>query len=90
MSVSHSRYHRSGHTPVCEHDHVDQEQAVSEVKAAVRRHKAAQKRLDEAHQHLRETLRTAADAGVRQVDLVALTGYTREHVRRLLLPDKED
>lgn len=72
---------------MCEHDPVDQEKAVSEVKTAVRRHKSAQKRLDDAHQALRDTLRAARDAGVRQVDLVELTGYTREHVRRLLLPD---
>lgn len=74
---------------MCEHDPVDLEQAVSEVKAAVRRHKAAQKRLDDAHEGLRATLRVARDAGVRQVELVELTGYTREHVRRLLLPDAD-
>lgn len=60
---------------------------MADVRTAVRRHKAAQKRLDGAHQHLRDTLRAARDAGVKQVELVALTGYTREHVRRLLLPD---
>jgi CRP-like cAMP-binding protein len=63
---------------------------VSDVKAAVRRHKAAQKRLDDAHQALRDRLRAARDAGVRQVDLAEMTGYTREHVRRLLLPDPQD
>jgi hypothetical protein len=68
---------------------VDQEQAMADVRTAVRRHKAAQKRLDETHRQLRETLKAASDAGVRQVELVQLTGYTREHVRRLLLPSKE-
>lgn len=62
---------------------------MADVRAAVRRRRAAQKRLDEAHKHLQETLRAAADAGVRQHQLVKLTGYTREHVRRLLLPPKE-
>jgi len=62
---------------------------MKDVQAAVRRHRAAQKRLDDAHQHLRDVLRVARDAGVKQVDLVKATGYTREHVRRLLLPPEE-
>lgn len=62
---------------------------MKDVQAAVRRHKGAQRRLDEAHQNLREILRAARDAGVKQTDLVKATGYTREHVRRLLLPDKQ-
>jgi hypothetical protein len=66
---------------------VDQEQAMKDVQSAVRRHKGAQRRLDEAHQNLRAVLRAARDAGVRQAELVKATGYTREHVRRLLLPD---
>jgi hypothetical protein len=68
---------------------VDQEQAMKDVTAAVRRHKGAHKRLDEAQKHLRETLRAASAAGVRQNELVKATGYTREHVRRLLRPDPE-
>lgn len=75
---------------VCEHGPVNEEQAMTEVRAAVRRHKAAQKRLDDTHQALRDTLRAAREAGVKQVDLVTLTGYTREHVRRLLLPGPDD
>ena len=60
---------------------------MADIQAAVRRHRSAQKRLDESQRHLRETLRAAKEAGVKQVELVRLTGYTREHVRRLLLPD---
>nr|BFE31356.1 hypothetical protein GCM10010200_036070 [Actinomadura rugatobispora] len=63
---------------------------MNDVRNAVRRRKTAQRRLDEAHEHLRETLRAARDAGVRQVELVEETGYTREHVRRLLLPTGDD
>lgn len=74
---------------VCDHGVVNQEQAMAEVRAAVRRHRAAQKRLEDAQKSLRETLRNARDAGVKQVDLVGMTGYTREHVRRLLLPDTD-
>ncbi len=62
---------------------------MADLKAAVRRHKAAQKRLGAAHAHLKETLREAKEAGAKQVELVEVTGYTREHVRRLLLPDDE-
>ncbi len=69
---------------VWHHDDVDQEQAMKDVRAAVRRHKGAQRRLEDAHANLREVLRAARDAGVPQVDLVKATGYTREHVRRLL------
>lgn len=86
--VTLSGYHAGGHTYVWNDVRVDQEQAMKDVQAAVRRHRAAQKRLDDAHQHLREVLRAARDAGVKQVDLVKATGYTREHVRRLLLPPK--
>lgn len=69
---------------------VTEEQAMADVRAAVRRFKAAQKRLEQAHADLRETLREASAAGVKQARLVELTGYTREHVRRLLRPDDHD
>lgn len=64
---------------------------MADVKAAVRRRDAAQKRLEAAQRHLVETLRVANQTeGVKQVDLVNATGYTREHVRRLLLPEPNE
>lgn len=69
---------------MCEHVAVNEEQAMTELKAAARVHQRAQKRAEEAHARLVEVMREASDAGVRQVDIVRETGYTREHVRRLL------
>jgi CRP-like cAMP-binding protein len=63
---------------------VDQEQAMTELKAAARTFRRAQERADAAHTRMVQAMRTAADAGAKQVDIVRETGYTREHVRRLL------
>jgi hypothetical protein len=40
--------------------------------------------LDEARPRLAAAIVDAARAGVRQVDIVRITGYTREQVRRIL------
>lgn len=57
---------------------------MTELKTAARAHQRAQKRAEEAHAKLVEVMRSASAAGVRQIDIVRETGYTREHVRRLL------
>lgn len=43
----------------------------------------ARKRADEAREELHAALVADLADGVRQVDLVNLTGYTREHLRKL-------
>lgn len=55
-----------------------------ELRAAARAHQRAQKRAEETHTRLVEAMREAKGAGVRQIAIVQETGYTREHVRRLL------
>jgi hypothetical protein len=64
---------------------VDEEQAMTELQRAAAAYRRAQQRQEAAHDRLVEAMRAASEAGVRQVRLVQVTGYTREHVRRLLL-----
>lgn len=46
-------------------------------------------RLAQARQDERAAIAAAIDSGeLRQVDVVSLTGYTREHVRRLVLTER--
>ncbi|MER6534358.1 hypothetical protein ABT215_11205 [Streptomyces sp900105755] len=45
---------------------------------------AAEKRADEARAALAIVMADAIQAGMRQGEVVQLTGYTREHVRRLV------
>jgi hypothetical protein len=59
---------------------VDQETAMTELQAAVVDFKLQEER----RRRLGDALLAATDAGVRQKDLVAETGYTREHIRRLV------
>lgn len=68
------------HTP-----HVDE--ALDELRAATNRYRAALKRVDETRSAQRTAIRSAIDAGVKQVDVARITGYNREHVRRILLGD---
>jgi CRP-like cAMP-binding protein len=51
--------------------------------AAARRRTKAAEELEAARLHLAEQIRADVAAGVRQVDIVKATGYTREQVRRL-------
>lgn len=53
---------------------------MTELQAAVVDFKLQEKR----RERLGDALLAAMDAGVRQRDLVIETGYTREHVRRLV------
>ena len=54
--------------------------------AAARRRLKAETELKAARADLAEAIRADAAAGVRQVDIVKLTGYTREQIRRIVNP----
>jgi CRP-like cAMP-binding protein len=64
---------------------VDQEQAMTELRIAM----ADLKRQDERRERVADALLMATEAGIRQKDLVSATGYTREHVRRLVEAARE-
>ena len=55
----------------------------AQLKAASARRRRLMRQLDEARSVERALLFDALQAGGRQVEIVAITGYTREHVRRL-------
>lgn len=69
---------------VWQHDSVDRKQAMTELDAA----------LADARDQPRRLLRIAAAlyeadrSGVKQIDLVRRTGYTREHIRRRVEDEK--
>jgi hypothetical protein len=54
-----------------------------QLKAASARRRRLARSLDEARTVERALIFDALESGGRQVDIVAITGYTREHVRRL-------
>jgi activator of 2-hydroxyglutaryl-CoA dehydratase len=72
---------------MCEHVAVDEEQAMTNVRTATRKYRTAQQRQEDAREQLAAAIREASAAGARQVDLVNATGYTREHIRRILKGD---
>lgn len=53
----------------------------AELKAAV---EAYDENIKDARERRDEALAAAARAGIRPTDIVKITGYTREHVRRIL------
>lgn len=57
---------------------------MNELRAAAAAWRRINTRRDAAHDRLVAAMRAARDAGIRQVEIVEETGYTREHVRRLL------
>jgi CRP-like cAMP-binding protein len=68
-------------------DHADMaatEETVSRLRKAVRTKTTAEKRADDARAALAIAMAEAIREGMRQSDVVAMTGYTREHVRRLV------
>lgn len=70
---------------MCEHDGMPAtEETVARLRKAVRAKNAAKKRYDDALDSLAEVMADAMQEGMRQGDVVDLTGYTREHVRRLV------
>ena len=56
--------------------------AVGDLERAAAAYREAVKALDEARPRLAAAIVAAAQAGMRQVDIVQVTGYTREQVRR--------
>lgn len=56
---------------------------MEKLEAASTRHKTAQEELKEARTQLAELIVTAAKEGVRQTEIVKVTGYTRESVRKI-------
>ena len=72
-------------TPMCEHvDMPATEETVAALRKAVRVKTAAEKRADDARAALAIAMAEAMRQGMRQSEVVELTGYTREHVRRLV------
>lgn len=60
------------------------EETVERLRKAVRTKSAAEKRADDARAALAIAMAEAMEEGMRQSDVAKLTGYTREHVRRLV------
>ncbi|MFJ7111754.1 hypothetical protein ACIQW4_01070 [Streptomyces albogriseolus] len=60
------------------------EETVAALRKAVRAKNAAEKRADDARAALAIAMADAIQEGMKQAEVVALTGYTREHVRRLV------
>lgn len=72
-------------TPMCEHvDMPATEETVAALRKAVRAKTAAEKRADDARAALAIAMADAIREGMKQGEVVDLTGYTREHVRRLV------
>lgn len=57
--------------------------AGAQLRAATARRKRNEGRLRDARSAEARAIRAALHSGIRQVEIVAITGYTREHVRRL-------
>ncbi|MEO3776970.1 hypothetical protein ABGB16_08965 [Micromonospora sp. B11E3] len=49
----------------------------------------ARSRVDAARAELAEAIRAEAAAGARQVDIVAVTGYSRERIRQIVRDGEE-
>ena len=72
-------------TSMCEHvDMPATEETVAALRKAVRAKTAAEKRAEDARAALAVAMSDARREGMRQGEVVELTGYTREHVRRLV------
>lgn len=72
-------------TSMCEHDDMPaSEETVAALRRAVRAKNAAEKRADAARAALAAAMADAIEGGMRQGEVVEMTGYTREHVRRLV------
>jgi cytochrome c-type biogenesis protein CcmH/NrfF len=70
---------------MCEHAGMPAtEETVAALRKAVRAKNAAEKRADDARAALAIAMADAIREGMRQGEVVELTGYTREHVRRLV------
>lgn len=60
------------------------EETVTRLRKAVRARDAAEKRAKDARYALAVAMADAVRHGMRQSEVVKVTGYTREHVRRLV------
>jgi hypothetical protein len=70
---------------MCEHvDMPATEETIAALRKAVRAKTAAEKRAEDARSALAIAMADAIREGMRQGEVVELTGYTREHVRRLV------
>lgn len=70
---------------MCEHvDMPVTEEAAAALRKAVRAKNTAEKRAEDARAALAAAMADAIREGMRQSEVVELTGYTREHVRRLV------
>jgi flagellar biosynthesis/type III secretory pathway protein FliH len=70
---------------MCEHvDMPATEETVAALRKAVRAKKTAEDRADAARAALANVMADAIREGMKQGEVVAVTGYTREHVRRLV------
>jgi len=65
------------------------EETVAALRKAVRAKDTAKKRYDTALDALADAMADAIDAGMKQSEVVQATGYTREHVRRLVREARE-
>lgn len=54
------------------------------LRAATRRYKSAQARAEWARVEQWRLVKEAADAGAKQADIVAVTGHSREHIRKIV------
>lgn len=72
-------------TLMCEHVGMPAtEETVAALRKAVRAKNAAEKRAEDARAALAVAMADAIREGMKQSEVVSLTGYTREHVRRLV------
>jgi hypothetical protein len=60
------------------------EETAAVLRKAVRAKNAAENRAEAARHALAECMADAIRAGMKQSEVVAITGYNREHVRRLV------
>lgn len=78
-------------TPMCEHvDMPATEETVTALRKAVRAKKSAEDRADAARAALAVAMADAMRDGLKQSEVVTITGYNREHVRRLVSKVEED
>lgn len=89
MNVATGRFHSSAlfhvATSMCEHAGMPATaETVERLQKAVRAKTAAEKRAEDARAALAIAMAAAIGEGMRQSEVVKLTGYTREHVRRLV------
>jgi hypothetical protein len=72
-------------TPMCEHAGMPAtEETATALRKAVRAKKAAEDRVEATRAALAVAMADAMQGGMKQSEVVAITGYNREHVRRLV------